>query len=49
MSYTEVAYEIISQFVKSDEVDPLELHNIVVRSFEPFRSAGKVCCDCFFE
>jgi threonine synthase len=40
MSYPEVAFEVISTFVKSDEVPTAELRKIINNSFETFRTTG---------
>lgn len=42
MSYPEVAYEIISKFVKPDEVPDHDLRDIIVKSFASFRTTGEI-------
>ncbi len=41
LSFPELAYEIISMYVKTDEVPSTDLREIVIRSFETFRTTGK--------
>lgn len=40
MSFPDLAFEIISLFVRSDEIPPGHLREIVNKSFEKFRSTG---------
>jgi threonine synthase len=40
MSYTQLAYEVISKFVGPDDIPSEKLRDIVNRSFATFRTPG---------
>ena len=42
LSYTDLAFEVISRYVGPDEVPKDKLKNILMRSFETFRTNGKI-------
>lgn len=44
LSFPELAYEIISMYVKTDEVPSTDLREIVIRSFETFRTTEVTPC-----
>jgi predicted transcriptional regulator len=40
MSYPELAYEILSLYIRNDQIPANDLRRIINKSFEPFRSTG---------
>lgn len=41
MTYSELAYEVISSYVQEDQIPAEDLRDIINRSFSTFRTKGK--------
>ena len=48
MSYSELAYEVISKFVQPEDIPAENLKDILDRSFATFRSKRKISYCCAF-